>query len=175
MISAYEEEMVVPTIASESTEVDVTQSTKSDVAEPTAARVTAPAPVEGSSTAVARLLEIAARNADQLLAEAQAEADKMKADARNEAEQVLSEARSESEKVRAELENSRNQANDEIAKLRETSGRTATGSASTCTRCWRRSRRPPSSDPAQERRLQEGFPGGRTSNVSRRRCSIRTT
>ncbi len=44
----------------------------------------------------------------------------MKATARDEADEVLTEARTEAERVRAELEQSRNEANDEIAKLRET-------------------------------------------------------
>ena len=44
----------------------------------------------------------------------------MKASARDEADELLTEARTEAERVRSELEQSRNEANDEIAKLRET-------------------------------------------------------
>jgi cell division septum initiation protein DivIVA len=72
------------------------------------------------SSAAARLLEIAARNADQLLSEAQAEAEATKASARDEADQLVTEARAEAERIRAELDQSRTQANDEIARLRET-------------------------------------------------------
>jgi hypothetical protein len=105
MSSTYED-LVVPTIAVEPSEAE--------------AEVTTPAAATASSSAAARLLEIAARNADQLLAEAEAEADEMRASARAEADEVLTEARTEAERVRSELEQSRIEANDEIAKLRET-------------------------------------------------------
>ena len=84
------------------------------------AEVTTPAPKTHSSSAAARLLEIAARNADQLLTEAEAAAEEMRASARAEADEVLTEARTEAERVRSVFEQSRNKANDEIAKLRET-------------------------------------------------------
>ena len=80
----------------------------------------APETTQLSNTgAVARLLELAARNADELLAEskaaaAQAEADQVTASARAEADQLLAEARTESERVHAELEKSRT---DQIAEL----------------------------------------------------------
>jgi ribosome recycling factor len=44
----------------------------------------------------------------------------MKASARDEVDELLTEARAEAERVRSELEQSRNEANDEIAKLRDT-------------------------------------------------------
>jgi cell division septum initiation protein DivIVA len=69
---------------------------------------------EVASDGMARLLEIAARNADELLAEAKAEA------AQAEADRLLSEARLEAEKIRAESEESRSQATREIADLRQT-------------------------------------------------------
>jgi cell division septum initiation protein DivIVA len=112
----YEDLKVVPTIVTEPTEAEA------EVTEPTTVAVTEPEQARDSSsaTAAARLLEIAARNADQLLTEAQAEANEMKASARVEADEVLTEARTEAERVRSELEQSRTEANDEIAKLRDT-------------------------------------------------------
>ena len=44
----------------------------------------------------------------------------MKASARDEADELLTAARTEAERIRSELEQSRSEANDEIAKLRET-------------------------------------------------------
>ena len=99
MSSTYEDLMVVPTLATEQPEAEA------EVTESTEAAVATSAPAHDSSGPAARLLEIAARNADQLLNEAQAEADEMKASARDEADEVLTEARTEAERVRAELEN----------------------------------------------------------------------
>ena len=129
MSSTYEDLVVVPTIDSEPTEAELTEPTEpTEPAEPAEAELAGltegdlaePEPAQDTSAAAARLLEIAARNADQLLNEAQAEADAMKASARDEADQLLSEARTEAERVRTELEQSRTRANDEIAKLWET-------------------------------------------------------
>jgi len=112
MNRTFEDLMVVPTTTTELPEAEVIK--------PTTAPITTPAPAQDSSTAAARLLEIAARNADQLLTEAQAEADAMRASAREEVDQLLTDARTEAERIRSELEQSRNQANDELAQLRET-------------------------------------------------------
>lgn len=64
-------------------------------------------PVEQPVDAAARLLEVAALNADQLVAEA-----------REEAERLVLEARVEAEKVRAESEAEHRRLADEIAALR---------------------------------------------------------
>src|SRR6187549_1224770 len=85
--STYEDLKVVSSIVTEPTEAEVTEPTTVEVA------TAEPVRDSSSSTAAARLLEIAARNADQLLTEAQAEADEMKASARVEADEVLTEAR----------------------------------------------------------------------------------
>ena len=77
-------------------------------------------PTKPTASAVERLLEIATRNADELMAEAEAEADRMTSAAREEAEQMRSDAQSEAEQARAELEESRKKGNDEIARLLET-------------------------------------------------------
>lgn len=73
---------------------------------------TVPAPAapaeESPAAAMARLLELAAHNADQLMAEAQSEADRL-----------LDEARVEAERIRAELEESRSAVESELARLRQ--------------------------------------------------------
>ena len=71
-----------------------------------------------SGSAVARLLEIAARNADQLTAEAEADAEKTRAEARDQAEALLADARREAEQVRDELARTKRGLDDEIARLR---------------------------------------------------------
>jgi len=103
---------------------------------------TSRAPGDNATGGAARLLEVAARNADQLMGEAQAEADRVTAAAKAEAEQVTSaakadaervtsaaqaeadrlvgEARMEAERIRAETEKSRNDATQQIAGLRQT-------------------------------------------------------
>ena len=89
------------------------------------------APDETSTTGAARLMELAAHNADQLLTEAKAEAERVTSEAKAAAERVTSaaqaeadrlvgEARMEAERVRAETEKSRGQATQEIAGLRQT-------------------------------------------------------
>jgi cell division septum initiation protein DivIVA len=107
---------VAPSVDSESTDAEVGAPTPGEVQVQTPSHT----PAADSSAAAARLLEIAARNADQLLSEAQAEAETTRASARDEADQLVTEARAEAERIRAELEQSRSQANDEIARLRET-------------------------------------------------------
>jgi cell division septum initiation protein DivIVA len=86
---------------------------------------------EVASDGMARLLELAVRNADELLAEAKTEADTVTSEAHAEAERVTSEAhaeadrlvgeaRSEAERIRTESEDAKNQADKELANLRQT-------------------------------------------------------
>ena len=77
-------------------------------------------PAGSQSDQMARLLELAARNADELVAEAEAEAEQVRQDARGEADRVLGEARAEAERVRAELETTRADLTAEIDRLCET-------------------------------------------------------
>ena len=72
-----------------------------------------------SSDAAARLLEIAARNADELLDGARAEADELKRVAREEADRLLTAARSEAQQLRDELEEERAHRSAEIARLQQ--------------------------------------------------------
>ena len=71
---------------------------------------------------MARLLEIAARNADELMAEAKAEAEQLTSTARAEAERLLSEARSRGgDELRAESEEGAGpRPTGTIAELRQT-------------------------------------------------------
>jgi hypothetical protein len=75
---------------------------------------------ESTTGSMARLLELAASNADELMAEAHAEAEELTASARDEADRLLAEARLEAEQVRADSARERQQAEDEIADLRRT-------------------------------------------------------
>ncbi len=75
--------------------------------------------VEGSRAA-ARLLEIATRNADELVGEAKAEADRLTTSARAEADQILAAAREEAERVHAELEQRRAQETADLDRHRTT-------------------------------------------------------
>jgi cell division septum initiation protein DivIVA len=75
---------------------------------------------ETASDGMARLLEIAARNADQLLEEARAEAEQVTSTARVEAERMVAEARGEAERIRTESQDARDHATQEIAGLRQT-------------------------------------------------------
>jgi cell division septum initiation protein DivIVA len=86
---------------------------------------------EVASDGMARLLELAANNADVLRAEATAAADTLRSDAHAEAERVtseaqaeadrlLGEARLEAERIRSESEEAKNRASQEIADLRKT-------------------------------------------------------
>jgi cell division septum initiation protein DivIVA len=67
-----------------------------------------PAPRADGSDAAARLLEVAALNADELLTEAKAEADRL-----------VAAARAEAERLRADLEAKRAQHRAEIARLEQ--------------------------------------------------------
>ncbi|MFL6133074.1 MAG: DivIVA domain-containing protein [Nocardioidaceae bacterium] len=77
------------------------------VSEPTQDRKAAPAATElpkvttvaDASSAAARLLEIATRNADELVTEAKGEADKVVGEARTKAERLEAEAKSKSERM----------------------------------------------------------------------------
>jgi cell division septum initiation protein DivIVA len=80
----------------------------------------APGGAASPSEGMARLLEIAAKNADELLTEARAEAEQMTSSAQAEADKIVGEARIEAERVRAETEDARNKATGEIARLRQT-------------------------------------------------------
>jgi cell division septum initiation protein DivIVA len=71
------------------------------------------------SSAVARLLEIAARNAEELLADAKADAEQLTAAAHEEADRLLTAARTEAQRVQADLEETRAQLNAEIARLQQ--------------------------------------------------------
>jgi cell division septum initiation protein DivIVA len=112
-------------------------NTQNDLISATAAATDGTAP--DSSRAAARLLEVAARNADELLGEAtaeaaslvataRAEADQLAAasraqaeglttSARAEADQLLAAARTEAERVQSELEEKRAAQTAEIARL----------------------------------------------------------
>jgi len=74
--------------------------------------------VEGSRGA-ARLLEVAAHNADELIADARAEAQQITTSARLEADRVLAAAQAEADQVRAEIEQNRAQHATEIARLQQ--------------------------------------------------------
>ena len=69
---------------------------------------------------VARLLELAVHNAEQLLAEARAEAEQLRSEARKDADAVLAVARHEAERVHAALEESRAAISADIAGLLRT-------------------------------------------------------
>ena len=71
------------------------------------------------SSGAARLLEVAAHNADELLAEARAEAATVVSAAQAEADQLVMSAKMEAARVRSELETTRNQQNAEIARLQQ--------------------------------------------------------
>jgi DivIVA domain-containing protein len=89
-------------------------------------RVTTAAEASGAAT---RLLELATRNADELVGEARAEAERILAEARESADKVESDARSRSQLVESEtaerraqlfgdLERERDRLNDEVESLR---------------------------------------------------------
>ena len=88
-------------------------------------------PTETPSDGMARLLEVAAHNADQLMTEAKTEAERLTTEAQAEATRVttaaqaeadrlVGEARMEAERIRAETEKSKTEASQAIAGLRET-------------------------------------------------------
>lgn len=76
-------------------------------------------PAESASGGPTRLLELAARSADQLLAAARADAERMKAVARAEADQILASARNEAERMLVALEESRARIREDVARLRQ--------------------------------------------------------
>ena len=94
-----------------------------ELEEPAVAALAAPpvtriATSEHSSGAAARLLEIAANNADQLVTEARAEAASMRSTARAEADQLVMAAKMEAARVRFDLEGTRSGQEAEVARLR---------------------------------------------------------
>jgi cell division septum initiation protein DivIVA len=113
-MSAYEELMAQRGDAAQPAEsTESTDAVEQPLEEPVPA-------AETGAGGMARLLEIAARNADELLDEAKAEAEQLTSTARVEAERLVSEARGEAERIRAEGEEERGKTNAEIANLRET-------------------------------------------------------
>ena len=76
-------------------------------------------PAESVPDGPARLMEIAARSADQLLADARADAEHIKAVARAEADQILASARNEAEQVLVAVEGSRARIREDTARLRQ--------------------------------------------------------
>lgn len=98
---------------------DETAIKRTDLPADTSTATTAEPSTADVSGAVARLLEVAAHNADQLLAEATAEADHLVAAARDQADQVLSAARTEARQVRADLEETQAHLNSEVARLQQ--------------------------------------------------------
>jgi DivIVA domain-containing protein len=83
-----------------------------------------PASPAEASTRAARLLEIAAANADQLIGEAREEADKLLSEAKMAAERLESDARTRSEKLDAETSDRRHQLFGELEQERESLSRT---------------------------------------------------
>jgi len=89
--------------------------------EETTAPVTdAPAAPGSGVDGMARLLELATKNADELVAEARAEAAEITAKAQAEADKIVGEARIEAERVRSETEEAKSASTGEIARLRQT-------------------------------------------------------
>jgi cell division septum initiation protein DivIVA len=76
-------------------------------------------PAESASGGPARILELAARSADQLLAEARADAEQIKAVARAEADLILASARSDAERTLVVIEESRARIRGDAARLRQ--------------------------------------------------------
>jgi cell division septum initiation protein DivIVA len=74
---------------------------------------------EQGSQSAARLLELAARDADAWRAEARSEADGVLAEARAEAERVVEEARAEAGRLRAEVETARGEQQAEVERLQQ--------------------------------------------------------
>jgi DivIVA domain-containing protein len=69
---------------------------------PTPAELPKVTTVADASSAAARLLEIATRNADELVSEARAEAEKIRSDARSESERLTTESRERAERLEAD-------------------------------------------------------------------------
>jgi vacuolar-type H+-ATPase subunit H len=114
----------------ESLSVEPTEVTEASAEGRSPVAAEGPAPFEGPSLrpvrdeaptkAMARLLELAAQNADQLESEARAEAEETVSAARAEAERLLAEARSEADRVRSESQEQQSQGEQEIERLRRT-------------------------------------------------------
>jgi len=66
-----------------------------------------------------RLMRLAARSAEELLAEARAEAERLRATARAEADQILASARTEAASTLVALEEARTRIRDDVALLRQ--------------------------------------------------------
>jgi DivIVA domain-containing protein len=78
-----------------------------------------PPTVAAASSAAARLLEIAARNADELVDEARNQADQIVGEARSKAERVESDAHTRSEKLEHETAERRTQLLEDLERQRE--------------------------------------------------------
>lgn len=89
-----------PAPADVTTALTVVEDSDASVEVPTETAAT----TEPPSAAMARLLEIAVRNAEELVAEATTEAEQLTASARVEADEMLAEARRECEQVRTETD-----------------------------------------------------------------------
>jgi DivIVA domain-containing protein len=97
------------------------------VSEPSQERKAAPAPTElpkvttvaDASSAAARLLEIATRNADELVTEAKGEADKVVGEARTKAERLEAEAKSKSERMEEDARTRSQMLDSETAERRQ--------------------------------------------------------
>ena len=95
--------------------------------EPTPAAAPAPGPVEtikvatvaDASSAAARLLEIATRNADELVADAKNQADKIVGEARTKAERLEAEAKVKSERMEADARTRSQMLDSETAERRQ--------------------------------------------------------
>jgi cell division septum initiation protein DivIVA len=74
---------------------------------------------EAGTVGPTRLMRLAVRSADQLLAEARADAERMTAAARAEADQILASARHESEELLLALEEARAQLRQDLALLQQ--------------------------------------------------------
>jgi DivIVA domain-containing protein len=96
------------------------ESASDAVAAPSAADISAAsaaassASTDAAPTRAARLLELATRNADELVAEAQAEAEALLADAQARAEKLTAEAKARSEQLEAETARRRQELTGEL-------------------------------------------------------------
>ncbi len=119
-MSAYEELMAQRGEGAEPTGQTESSGSTEPAAETGAETGAESGAADTASDGMARLLEIAARNADELLTEAKAEAEQVTSTARIEAERLLDEARTEAERIRDESEKAKNDATSQIAGLRQT-------------------------------------------------------
>lgn len=77
-------------------------------------------PAESMPTRAARLLELATRNADELVAEAQAEAEALLADARTRADQLTDDAKAKAEQLETETARRREELTGELDRQKAT-------------------------------------------------------